>query len=106
VAFITGDHLRNIDPDASPVEGTPALAVEVISPTNLAQDTAKKVRQCLTAGCQAVWLVYPALRLVEVHDGAGARHISEPESVQESKLFSGFNLSLALTALFDDVFKQ
>jgi Uma2 family endonuclease len=106
VAFVPADHLRNIDPDASPVEGAPALAIEVISPTNLAQDTAKKVRQYLAAGCQGVWLVYPALRLVEVHDAAGARRISEPESVQEAKLFSGFRFSLALTALFDDVFKQ
>ena len=70
VAFITPDHLRNIDPYASPVEGAPALAIEVISPSNLAQDTAKKVRQYLAAGCQAVWLVYPALRLVEIHNAA------------------------------------
>ena len=72
VAFITSDHLRNIDPYASPVAGAPALAIEVISPSNLAQDTAKKVRQYLAAGCQAVWLVYPALRLVEMHDATGA----------------------------------
>ena len=106
VAFITADHLRNIDPDHSPVEGAPALAIEVISPTNLAQDTAKKVRQYLEAGSLAVWLVYPALRLIEVHDHDGARRITEPESLQESKLFSGFKFSLSLTPLFDDVFRQ
>jgi Uma2 family endonuclease len=106
VAFITSDHLRNIDPYASPVEGAPALAIEVISPSNLAQDTAKKVRQYLAAGCQAVWLVYPALRLVEIHNAAGARRISEPESIQESKIFAGFTFSLSLAALFDDIFKQ
>ena len=106
VAFITTDHLRSVDPYASPVEGAPALAVEVISPTNLAQDTAKKVRQYLAAGCQEVWLVYPALRLVEVHNATGARRISEPESIQNSKIFSGFSFSLSLTALFDDIFKQ
>jgi Uma2 family endonuclease len=106
VAFITSDHLRNIDPYASPVEGAPALAIEVISPSNLAQDTAKKVRQYLAARCQAVWLIYPALRLVEVHDRDGARRIAEPESLQESKLFSGHNFSLSLAALFDDIFRQ
>lgn len=106
VAFITADHLRNIDPDHSPAEGAPALAVEVISPTNLAQDTAKKVRQYLDAGSQAVWLVYPALRLIEVHDSAGAHRITEPESLQESKLFAGFKFSLSLNLLFDDVFRQ
>ena len=106
VAFIAADHLRNIDPDQSPVEGAPALAIEVISPTNLAQDTAKKVRQYLEAGCRAVWLVYPLLRLVEVHDAAGARRVAEPESILESKPFSGFKFSLSLTALFDDLFRQ
>ncbi len=106
VAFITSDHLRNIDPYASPVEGAPALAIEVISPSNLAQDTAKKVRQYLEAGSLAVWLVYPALRLIEVHDHDGARRITEPESLQESKLFGGHNFSLSLAALFDDVFRQ
>ena len=106
VAFITADHLRNVDPDHSPVEGAPALAIEVISATNLAQDIAKKVRQYLDAGCKAVWLVYPALRLVEIHDAAGARRIEESQSIQESKLFSGPKFSLSLTVLFDDVFKQ
>jgi Uma2 family endonuclease len=106
VAFIVSDDLRNIDPDHSPVEGAPALAIEVISPTNLAQDTAKKVRQYLEAGSHAVWLVYPTLRLIEVHDAAGARRITEPESLQESKIFRGFKFSLSLAALFDDIFRQ
>jgi Uma2 family endonuclease len=106
VAFITSEHLQNIDPDHSPVEGAPALAIEVISPTNLAQDTAKKVRQYLEAGCRAVWLVYPSLRLIEIHDAVSARRVNEPESIQESKLFSGLKFSLSLTALFDDVFRQ
>jgi len=106
VAFITADHLRNIDPDHSPAEGALALAVEVISPTNMAQDTAKKVRQYLDAGSHAVWLVYPALRLIEVHDSAGARRITEPESLQESRMFAGFKFSLSLNVLFDDVFRQ
>jgi hypothetical protein len=50
--------------------------------------------------------VYPTLRLIEVHDEAGARRITEPESLQESKIFSGFKFSLSLTVLFDDIFRQ
>jgi Uma2 family endonuclease len=106
VALISAEHLRNIDPDHSPVEGAPALAVEVISPTNLAQDTLKKVRQYLDARSRAVWLVYPALRLIEIHDFNGVRRITEPASLEESKLFAGFKFSLSLTALFDDIFRQ
>jgi hypothetical protein len=72
----------------------------------LAQDTAKKVRQYLEAGSLAVWLVYPALRFIEVHDSVGARHITELELLQESTLFTGFKFSLSLNALFDDIFRQ
>ena len=89
VAFITADHLKKIDPDLSPVEGAPALAVEVISPSNLAQDTVKKVRQYLAAGCHAVWLIYPSLRLVEIHDAAGVRSLTDQESLDEDKPFAG-----------------
>lgn len=106
IAFISTEHLRHIDPDHSPVEGAPALAIEVISPTNLAQDTAKKIRQYLEAGSDAVWIVYPALRLIEIHDSTGARRITESESLKESKLFSGLKFSLSLTSLFDDIFRQ
>src|SRR5438270_11068710 len=97
VAFIVSDDLRDIDPDHSPVEGAPALAIEVISPTNLAQDTAKKVRQYLEAGSQAVWLVYPALRLIEVHDAANPDRITEPDSLPESYKINGFRFSLSTT---------
>src|SRR5215467_2856490 len=50
VAFVTKEHLKKIDIRRWPVKGAPALAVEVIYPTNLAQDTAKKIRQYLAAG--------------------------------------------------------
>src|ERR1700739_1084215 len=78
VAFIASADLRGIDPDRSPVEGAPALAVEVISPTNLAQDTAKKVRQYLEAGSHAVWLLFSPLRLIEGDYAPGARRGTKP----------------------------
>jgi Uma2 family endonuclease len=102
MAFITGEHLKNIDPDHSPINGAPALAVEVISPSNLAQDTLKKVRQYMAAGCRAVWVVYPALRLVEIHDLDGIRAVTEPQSIHEKRLFPGLEFSISLTAIFDE----
>jgi Uma2 family endonuclease len=93
VAFVTAEHLKKIDLDRSPVDGAPALAVEVISPSNTAQDTVKKTHQYLSAGCRAVWIVYPALRLVEVHSAAGVRQVQEPEALKEETLIPGFSLS-------------
>jgi len=101
VAYITTHHFHKLNPDRSPVDGAPALAVEVISPNNLAQDTAKKVRQYFAAGGHAVWVVYPALRLVELHDAGGMRSLTEGESLSEDKLFAGHNFSLPLFVMFD-----
>jgi Uma2 family endonuclease len=106
VAFVTQEHLKKIDVHRSPVIGAPALAVEVISPTNLAQDTVKKVRQYLAAGTRAVWLFYPDLRILEIHDSKGIREITEPNALEESDLFSGKTFSLSLGAIFDDEFQR
>jgi len=102
VAFVAKDRMKDFDLDSTPIEGAPTLAVEVISQSNLAQDTAKKVRQYLAAGSQAVWLIYPALRLVEIHDKAGVRDVAEPGTINEQKLFTGATFSVSLTALFED----
>ena len=94
VAFVTVEHLNTIDLDRSPIDGAPALAVEVISPSNTAQDMAKKTQQYLHSGCRVVWIVYPSLRLVEVHSAAGVRLVREPDALKEEKLLPGFSLSL------------
>src|SRR5262249_38394707 len=93
VAFVTAEHLKKIDLDVSPIDGAPALAVAVISPSNTAQDTVRKIQQYLRAGCKAVWIVYPALRLVEVHSAGGVRQVREPESLKEETLLPGLSLS-------------
>jgi len=59
VAFIPNERIRDMDLHHTPIQGAPALAVEVISPGNSAVDIRKKLIQYLAAGAQAVWLVYP-----------------------------------------------
>jgi len=102
VAFVTKEHLATIDVNRSPADGAPALAIEVISPSNLAQDTRKKVGQYLSAGAKAVWVTYPPLRLVEIHTSSGIREIKEPGSLTEEKLFGGHTFSLPLETLFSN----
>ena len=99
VAFVTKGHVDLIDLDVSPIEGAPALAVEVISPGNTAEDIAKKTQQYLRAGSRTVWIVYPKLRLVEIHSADGIRQVREPEVLKEQSLLAGFSLSL--TYVFD-----
>ncbi len=99
VAFLTPEHAAAIDLDVTPIEGSPALAVEVISPGNTAEDIAKKTQQYLRAGSQTVWIIYPKLRLVEVHSAQGVRQVREPEILNEEALLPGFSLSV--TYIFD-----
>jgi Uma2 family endonuclease len=102
IAFIARDQMKGFDPDRSPIECPPSLAVEVISPSNLAQDTLKKVHQYLAAGSHAVWLIYPPLKVIEIHDRDGIRGVTEQDPFLETQLFPGLEFSLSLTALFDD----
>ena len=94
VAFITAEHVKKIDLDRSPVDGAPAFAVEVISPSNSAQDMAKKTQQYLQAGCSIVWIVYPSLRVVEIHSASGSRQVRAPELLREETV-PRFSLSLS-----------
>lgn len=102
VAFVTTQHLKSIDIDRSPVAGAPALAVEVVSPGNSAEDMMARVRQYLAAGSLAVWVVYPRLRLVEVYDATGTREVAEPAPLEARGVFGDLTFSLPLTAIFDD----
>jgi Uma2 family endonuclease len=95
VAFVSSYHVGKLDLDRSPADGAPVLAVEVISPSNTAQDMAKKTRQYLQAGSRCVWIVYPSLRLVEIHSSSGMRQVREPELLQAEDLLPGFSLSLS-----------
>jgi len=99
VAFVTTAHLQRIDVKRSPVEGAPALAVEVISPSNFAQDTVKKIHQYLGAGSEIVWVIYPSLKMIAVHDYRGSLEVTQGV-LQAEKLLPGFKLSLA--EIFDE----
>lgn len=100
VSFVTATHLAKIEMNRSPVEGAPALAVEVISPSNLAQDIQKKISQYLSAGTQVVWVVFPTLRVVEVHSAGGIRKLKDTDSLIEEQLFGKPAFALSLETLF------
>ena len=95
VAFVTTEHLKNLDLDRSPLDGAPAIAVEVISPSNRAEDIVKKIGQYIEAGSRSVWVIYPGLRLAEMHTGTVVRRIREPEALKDEDLLPGFSLLLS-----------
>jgi Uma2 family endonuclease len=94
VSFVPADRMGEIDLDRR-IQGAPALAIEVISPTDLAEELTQKVKQYLAAGVKAVWVFYPKAREVQVFRASGESFVRrEPGTVEEPKLLSGFSLDL------------
>jgi Uma2 family endonuclease len=77
-------------------ESAPALAIEVISESNTAEQMDRKVNVYLTNGGLEVWLVYPKTRCVWVYREG---HAEQLRDVLRSPLLPG--LELDLTQLFD-----
>ena len=94
VSFVSADRVREIDPDRR-IQGAPALAIEVVSPTDLAEDLTQKVKQYLAAGAKAVWVFYPKPREVQVFRADGAIFVrGESETLEEPEVLPGFALDL------------
>ncbi|HEV2987433.1 MAG TPA: Uma2 family endonuclease [Candidatus Angelobacter sp.] len=96
VAFLTVKQLQLIHPSDTLVQGAPALAVEIISPSNTASEIARKRNQYLIAGARSVWIVYPDQREVEVfRTGERPLILNEKDSLIDEHLFPKLSLSLA-----------
>ena len=78
-----------------PMTIMPDLAVEVISPSNEAADVRLKIRQLLEAGTPLIWVVYPDMRIVDVHTSSGATMLNEEDTLSGGNTLPGFELSVA-----------
>jgi Uma2 family endonuclease len=74
--------------------GSPALAIEVISPSNRADIMEVKVELYFQFGAREVWRVYPKTRHVVVHF-ANRSHVVRAGQTLETSLLAGFALQVA-----------
>lgn len=83
--------------------GVPALAVEILSPSNRASEIEDKVRSYLDGGADAVWVINPKRRRLTAYDRDGHFHtVGMPDGQMSGEpLFPGLSISLA--ALFADL---
>jgi Uma2 family endonuclease len=94
VSFVPADRMRDVDLDRR-IQGAPALAIEVISPADLAEELTQKVKQYLAAGVKVVWVFYPKTREVQVFRADGGSFVRhEAEMLGEPELLPGFSLDL------------
>ena len=74
----------------------PDLAVEVISPNDIAQDIERRISDLHSAGVRLLWIVYPVTRSVWIlrKDGSGAR-LTEDQDLSGEDVVPGFTLRIA-----------
>lgn len=74
----------------------PDLAVEVISPGNLAREIAEKVQGYLEAGVRLIWLAYPSTLTIVVHRPGGiSRTLSADDELHGEDVLPGFSCRVA-----------
>ncbi|HET6423965.1 MAG TPA: Uma2 family endonuclease [Planctomycetaceae bacterium] len=100
LSFVSRARMRGEPP---PISGAwdviPDLAVEVVSPTNAADEIEKKVTEYLDYGVQQVWVLYPESRRLYIH-----RSRCEVAVVGEDDRLSGGDLFPGLEFRLGDVF--
>lgn len=74
----------------------PDLAVEVLSPGDLAHEVVSKIEEYLSAGVKLVWVVDPEARLVDEYRADGAnRRLRQADFVEGGSVLPGFRRRVA-----------
>ena len=91
IAFVSSERLP-ARLTRAPLTVAPDLAVEITSPSNTADDIAKKIQQLLNAGAGLIWIVYPDLRCVAVHTVDGSVTLKESDTLSGGEVLPGFEI--------------
>jgi Uma2 family endonuclease len=89
---VLASRAAKINPSLVPIEGGPDLAVEVISPSEYAADSMRKVATYLDNGVQEVWQVYPKTREVVIYAPQGHVRKCRGEEPLTSWLLADFGI--------------
>lgn len=74
----------------------PDLAVEVVSPSESAEDIYEKIQDYLAHGVRLIWIIYPRTRTAEVYrPNHPAKHLPPTGTLTGEDLLPGFECKLA-----------
>jgi Uma2 family endonuclease len=98
IAFVSSGRWpieRPRSPDEDAWDVVPDLAVEVVSPTDIAGKLLDKVREYFQAGVRLVWIVYPVQRCIYVYEAWNRiRVLTESDSLDGGDVLPGFHRPL------------
>lgn len=87
VAFVAASRYRAIDPDDN-LHGAPDLVIEVLSPSNTADEMDEKSALCLENGALEFWVVRPRAETVTVQSVDGpTRRYRRGDSIPVERFF-------------------
>ena len=99
VAFISYDRWPRDYPislTGNALDVVPDLAVEVISPTDPAEDVQEKAREYIRGGVRVAWQIYPRLRELHAYDGSQTiRILTAADVLDGAPVLPGFKVKLA-----------
>ncbi len=72
----------------------PDIAIEVVSSEPAAVLQAK-IKLYLQHGAKVVWVAYPELRIIHVHDAKGVRELAGTELLEAPEILPGFSVPVA-----------
>jgi len=93
VSVLTTERVR---PSGYYFEGAPELAVEVVSPSDSAEDLQIKIDQYLHAGAKQVWVLYPKTKQIHVFSlDLSNKVLNETQTLEGGDLLPGFSVKVA-----------
>lgn len=94
VSFVAAARLEGLNTQGF-IEGAPTLAVEVVSPGDLADEVDAKVQEYLAAGTLAVWVVYPKTGSVVVFTLDETRVCLRQHMLRGEPVLPGFEVAVS-----------
>ncbi len=94
VSVLSYDRIRGTGVE-SYCEGAPELAIEVVSPSDSAEDLELKAQQYLQAGAIEVWIVYPRTKTVHIFDIGGVKVLKHSDVLTCSALLPGLSVKVS-----------
>jgi Uma2 family endonuclease len=96
VAYFDAETVQHSGSATTMMDGPPALAVEILSPSDKNEDIDEKVDAYLDAGVKLVWIVDPHLEIITVvRPDAPTRSYNVTESIDAEPHLPGFRAPVA-----------
>lgn len=95
LAIFVAGRLDGVDRKKIPLPFAPDIAVEVLSPSEIAFDVNRKVLQYLAGGSQEVWVLDHENREIFIQTDDGIRLLRGGEAVLETPVLPGFSAPIS-----------